>query len=85
MMLIGAYTEPVIIFMIEMSLDIEMLPDIVVFPCIDLTDYWYRVARERIRSRANDIRSPAFFSTENFQEFLPRTRNSLFLIAKTLD
>ena len=46
-----------------MSLEAEMSTDIVtVTPSIDLSDYWSKVARERIRLKQDDIRSPGSFS-----------------------
>ena len=40
-----------------MSLDAEMSHDIVVLLSTDFSDHWSKVARERIRSEANEIGS----------------------------
>ena len=45
-----------------MSIDFEMSPDLVMAPSTDLGDHWSKVARERIRSKGNDIRSRGFFT-----------------------
>ena len=45
-----------------MSIDFEMSLDIVMAPSTDLGDHWSKVARERIRSKGNDIRSRGFFT-----------------------
>ena len=46
----------------KMSIVFEMSPDIVMAPSTDLGDHWSKVARERIRSKGNDLRSRGFFT-----------------------
>ena len=47
------------------------------YPCF--SDPWVECTNERA------LKYGAFLSRDEFSEFLPRTRNSLFLIAKTPD
>ena len=46
-----------------MSLEAELSTDIVtVIPSIDSSKLWFKIARDRIRLGADNIRSPGFFS-----------------------
>ena len=54
----------------EMSLKAEMSTDIVtVTPSVDFSDHWSKVARERIRLKQDDIRSPGFFRNSDASHF----------------
>ena len=51
-------------------MSLEAATDIVtVTPSIDLSDYWSKVARERIRLKQDDIRSPGFFRNSDASNF----------------
>ena len=46
----------------SLALKAEMPTDIVTLTPINLSDKWSKVARDRIRLKKDDIRSPGFFS-----------------------
>ena len=68
-MLILVYAELIIYAREKMSIDFKMSPDIVMAPSTDLGDHWSKVARERIHSKGNDIRSRGFFYRDTDESY----------------